>query len=186
MKNLMILMAVLVVAVVLLTASCKDSSREQASHEDSDTAKEWYEMSEERFTFEQILGASLPESATDKGGFVDFKSSVDVEAEQSFWLVATLPKEDFLSLVETLNLERSSDLLRLWPDAFACDKEEFANRHWDVDNSVNDDTYYGDHPTYRGQLAMKYENGRLYFRKVIMYDVETDDDGSTVYRKSKR
>ena len=42
-------------------------------------------------------------------------------------------------------------------------------------------------PVYQGQMVLKYENGKMYFKKEIIYiDAGTNERGSTVYKKAKR
>ena len=189
MKKLIAMIVVIVIVVVLIKAFYTESStpKEQISNKDDNVAKGWYEITEERVTFKDMLGVSLPDTVTDKHGYGDFTATVDKEAKKSFWIVATLPKEVFYSIVFELNFQKISDLLHFWPDAFSCQIEEFAVKYWDVENSVNDETYYGEHPRYRTQMVIKYENGKMYFKKEIIYiEAGTDDDGSTVYKKIDR
>ena len=189
MKKLIILIVIVVIIVILVKTFYIEfpSSKEQTSNKDNNAAKSWYEISEERFTFEKMLGVSLPEATTDKHGYVNFTATVGKEAKKLFWVVATLPKEDFYALVGKLNLQRTSDLLKFWPDAFSCRVEKFAEKYWDVKNSVNDETYYGEDPEYRGQMVIKYEKGKIYFKKEVIYiEAGTNERGSTVYKRSKR
>lgn len=189
MKKILIVIPAIVIVVILLKTFYTEvpNSQKKPSNNDKDVAKSWYEISEERFTFEQVLGASLPEATTDKHGYANFTATVGKEAEKLFWIVVTLPKEDFYALVETLNLEETTDLLKFWPDVFSCRAEEFAEKYWDVKNSVNDETYYGENLEYRIQMVIKYENGKIYLKKQVIYvEAGTNERGSTVYKKSKR
>lgn len=184
---LLIVIVAIVIILIKMFYVKFPSSKEQTSAEDNDVVKSWYEISEERFTFEKMLGVSLPEATTDKHGYVNFTATVGKEAKKLFWVVATLPKEDFYELVGKLNLQKTSDVLKFWPDAFSCRVEEFAEKYWDVKRSVNDETYYGEDNKYRGQMVIKYEKGKIYFKKEIIYvEAGTDEDGSTVYKRSKR
>ena len=182
-------MVIVVIIIILVKAFYvgNPSSSEQMPDKDSNVAKSWYDMSEERFTFEDILGASLPKTAVDKHANATFVATVGKEAKKIFWIVATLPKEDYHVLVKSLNFKRAPDLLKFWPEAFSCSEEELGEEYWDVKNSVNDETYYGENPEYKAQMVIKYERSKIYFKKEILYiEAGTDESGSTVYKKLKR
>jgi hypothetical protein len=189
MKKVIILIVVVVVVVILIKTLYIEfpSSKKQTSNEDNDVAKSWYEISEERFTLEKVLGVSLSETAINKHGYGTFIATVGKEANKIFWIVATLPKEDFHTLVGKLNLQKTPDLLKFWPDVFSCQEENFTKKYWDAKNSVNNETYYGEDPEYRAQTALKYENGKMYAKKEVIYiEAGTNERGSTVYKKSRR
>ena len=161
-KKIIVLIVVVVVIVVLLKALHIEfpSSKKQTANKDNDVVKSWYEISEERFTFENVLGVSLPETAINKHGYGTFIANVGKEANKIFWVVATLPKEDFYALVGKLNLQKKSDLLKFWPDAFSCQEENFTTKYWDAKSSVNNETYYREDVEYQTQMVLKYENGK--------------------------
>ena len=125
-----------------------------------------------RVAIEYIVGCPLPKTATDI--HTDYWK---VYEENTYWLVARLPKEDFNSLVEQLNLNRTVDLLKLWPEAFEWRPGSFNNNFqwkdhsfhkiWDLRNVANEDTYFRESSTDGSRVVIKYESGKLYFKKIL-------------------
>ena len=65
-------------------------------------------------------------------------------------------------------------------------KQHYFYEHWDVSDTVNEDTYYTEIPQeqFQGEenmynrserISAKYENGKMYFKRVITY-VSTDGE----------
>jgi len=114
---------------------------------------------------------------------------------QTFWVVAKLPTENFYKLVDGLRLNEEPDLLDLWPDSLTWQhgdmrpkekRQHYFYEHWDVSDTVNEDTYYAEIPEeqFQGEeniynksvrISAKYENGKMYFKKVITY-ISIDDE----------
>ena len=124
---------------------------------------------------EYIIGTPLPNIATDIDVF-SYRNFNFGNAKASFWIwaVAKLPKEDFDDLVEKLKLVERPDLLEVWPDAFDMAPYDFNekwgyNGFWDVTNTVDEDTYFGESAENESQMVFKYENGKLYIKKEITY-----------------
>jgi len=121
-------------------------------------------------SIEGIVGVPLPKTVTDIEG--DQLTNLNT-GEGTYWVVAKLPKEDFYNLVKQLELVQKPDLLEFWPEALEREPSPFEddefNELWDVKNIVNEDTYFGEkrkeeETTY---IVVKYENGKLYFKKSI-------------------
>jgi hypothetical protein len=56
-----------------------------------------------------------------------------------------------------------------------------------VTAEVDDNTFYGEDPVDEAIMLMKYENGKMYFKKEFTYitTVRTEDN-ELLYRKAKR
>jgi DNA-directed RNA polymerase subunit RPC12/RpoP len=137
--------------------------------EEEDGGTAFYDIWTKGGSYKDIIGASLPDTATDAhgstltrgchGGYILPRCS---------WIVATLPKEDFYDLVEKIGLVRKPDLLEFWPKAFDCHQDDF-QRFWDVQNVVNEDTYFGMESGEETWRVFKYEDGKLYIKKVTRF-----------------
>lgn len=134
-------------------------------------------------SWEAIIGAPLPSTATDTyattlnkpcaGGMIMPKRS---------WVVAKLPKEDFYSLVERLDLVKNLDLLEFWPEALECQEDRF-RQFWDITPEVTEDTYFGKESGEEMYRVFKYENGKLYIKKVTRYVTIGIANGQQRYEK---
>jgi len=148
--------------------------------------KSLYEIWAEGNSYEDIIGVPLPEGATDAhasnhtepypGGKIVSKYS---------WVVAKLPKEDFYDLVDQLDLIKRPDLLEFWPEAFDCHQDEFI-KFWDVQNVPNEDTYFGEGPEKETYRVFKYENGKVYIKKITKYIFVGFSNGKERYEKKGR
>jgi hypothetical protein len=49
------------------------------------------------------------------------------------------------------------------------DEEWGYNGFWDVTDLASEDTYYGEDTEDEARLVLKYENGKLYIKKEVMY-----------------
>jgi hypothetical protein len=187
MKNLLILMVIVVVIVAILILSGKSKEEDSNLNAEDDTPKSWLEIIEERYTYHQIIGAPLPETATQKKAQVHFNISIGKAFNtEYFFFVSTMPQNDFYALVEQLGLEVKPDLLEIWPEALDCSIKQFAE-NWTVTAEVDDNTFYGEDPVDEAIMLMKYENGKMYFKKEFTYitTVRTEDN-ELLYRKAKR
>jgi len=132
----------------------------------------WHDVIKGRPAVEYyITHGPFPESATDicVDGVHNLNGN---KVEQTCWVVAKLPKEDFYDLVDQLKLTKRPDLLEVWPDAFECAKGPFTeelNQFWDIRKMINEDTYYGEVPEGGTQTVCKYEGGKVYIKKTTKH-----------------
>ena len=151
--------------------------------EEEDGGMGLYEIWTKAGSYKDIIGASLPETATDvhgstltrgcHGGYILPRCS---------WIVATLPEEDFYDLVEKTGLVSKPDLLEFWPKAFDCHQEDF-QQFWGVENVVNEHTYFGKESGEETWRVFKYEDGKIYIKKVTRYVAIGFADGQARYEK---
>lgn len=189
MKKLIILIVIVVIVVILVKTFYIEGpiSKEQPSNKDNDIAKSFYEISEERITLENFLGFPLPKIDDKYHGQVYFDWGIGTEnARKLWWLVAKLSEDVFYKLVEQANFQKTLNLLEVWPDAFLCQHEDFADKYWDVKNAVNDGTFYGEDPEYEARMLLKYENGVMYFKKEEIYLTLKDENGTILHKKAKK
>lgn len=106
---------------------------------------------------EKVIGAALPESATDirvahQGGLFGGDSFVS----------ARMSRADFEKMVSGLCLRNRPDLLQYWLTALRGADIEW----WDVSDTNDQDTYFGDcdESTY---LVVRFENERMFFKRHV-------------------
>ncbi len=141
-----------------------------------------YELAMSGNNPENIIGLSLPEAASDVQtyGHMEFKNDLKYKSN---WLIASIPKKDFDDLIHRVAAVYNPHLLKVLPNAIDCHADEFRS-HWKVSNSINKDTFWQeakDEETYR---VFKYENGKMYIKKIVEYNVGTDDEGVLIYKKA--
>jgi len=151
--------------------------------EEQDGGTELYDIWAKGGSYKDIIGASLPETAADvhastltqgcRGGYILPKCS---------WIVAKLPEEDFYDLVRKTGLASKPDLLEFWPKALDCHQEDF-QQFWDVENVVNEHTYFGKESGEETWRVFKYENGKIYIKKVTRYVTIGIADAQARYEK---
>jgi len=190
MKKLVVIIVIVAVIFVILKIIGVNTSLSlrRSSHK----RKGWksdYKVLMEDNTCEDIIGTSLPGTSSDihTQAFFYMRSG-----EKYNWVVASMPKEDFYDLVEELNLKQKPDILEVWPEAFGLqcghsDPTGFSiYKFWDVRNTVNDNTYYWEAPEEQTRTAFKYENGKLYIRKITKYIGVRDEKGWMHHKKAER
>ena len=130
----------------------------------------------EIISLDELLGVPLPDSATDIVSDYYGEQSIGANKVKNYeithWIIAKLPIEDFYNFVEQLNLANTPDLLEFWPEAF--DWYDSHPKHalvklWDITNTVDDKTFYGRNSDEEIYLVAKYENEKLYLKKVMIY-----------------
>jgi len=184
MKKLIVLVvAILVIwAIIKLLGGTSFVSSNSSTAEEHNNWKGTYEVTTENNTLRDIIGSPLPKTASNIHSQAYFYMS---SGDKCNWVVASIPKEDFYDLVEELELTRKPNLLELWPEAFDCQIQEF-NKFWDVTNIVNKDTYFGEDTDFEACVMFKYENGKLYVKKITRYITSTNKNGMVVHKKAEK
>lgn len=187
-KLIALIVAVVVIWIVLRMVGLDFSQFLSPEKKDAD-GKTLTGFLQERTTYEDMIGAPLPKSITDIKGYINMNEK-RYTAEENSSVVATLLKEDFYDLVDQLGLIKKPDLLEIWPEAFKCrpgspfeDEDHWFDELWDVENAANDDTYYWENPEEEVYIAAKYENEKLYFKKLRIYIATLDKHGTIRYEK---
>ena len=76
-------------------------------------------------------------------------------------------------MVDNLSLVEEPNLVNLWPQAFQCSKDEF--KYWDISDSTEGQIYYYEDQNVETYIAVKYIDGRMYFKRHTEYTfVQTD------------
>lgn len=133
-------------------------------------------------TYQDIIGFSLPETASDMYAHIDFS----VPAWNGF-VVAHLPEGELRDLLDKLKVSEKPDLLENWPDALDCNPSDFKDRYWDISDLTNKATYYFEHPEEVTRLFLVYDNGKLYFKKETQYHgYQIIPGGEILYKKARR
>lgn len=133
---------------------------------------------------EYMEGISFPKGATDV--HVDqWSAGYYPLLEQSFWVVAKMSQEDLYGLIDQLKLIAKPDLLEFWPEAFKLEQGGISS-FWNITNTTNEDTYYGQHPKNERSIAIKYENKKAYIRTLLVYIQVEDENGQKSYIDKKR
>lgn len=189
MKKLIGLIVAVVVIWIILKMIGLDFSQFLSSGKKDADGRTLVGFLQESMTYEDIVGVPLPKSATDIHGRIYMRLQ-RYTGEENSSVVAALPKEDFYDLVEQLRLIKKPDLLEIWPEAFECqpgspfeEKDHWFYKFWDVEHAANDDTYYSEIPEEEIYTAVKYENGKLYFKKLIIYIKIHEKDGDIHFEK---
>jgi len=122
----------------------------------------------DNITVYDIVGCYLPDSASDMHGNIDFTNLV-----WKGYVVANIPENDFVSVVDKLRLVEQADLVDLWPEAFKCSTDEF--KYWDIKDSTEGQIYYFEDQDVETYIAVNYINGKMYFKRHTEYTfVQTD------------
>lgn len=189
MKKLIALIVVVVIIWIILKMIGVDFSQFLSSEKENSSGKTLTGFLQKSMTYEDIIGVPLPKNASDIHGRIYMRLQ-RYTGEENSSVVAALPKEDFYDLVEQLGLIKKPDLLEIWPEAFECqpgspfeEKDHWFYKFWDVEHVANEDTYYGEIPEEEMCIAAKYENGKLYFKKLIIYIKIHEQDGDVHFEK---
>ena len=142
----------------------------------------------EIISLEDLLGVPFPDSATDVVADYYSEDTTGVNTELTHWIIVKLSIEDFYNFVEQLNLTNAPDLLEFWPEAF--DWYDSHPEHpfiklWNVTNTVDDKTFYGQSSQEEIFVVAKYENGKLYLKKVMNYIKTVDENGQWHFKIKK-
>jgi len=187
-KIIGLIVAVAVIWVVLKIIGVDFSQFLSSEKKDAD-GKTLTGFLQEGTTYEDIIGVPLPKSATDIHGYI-FMRHERYTGEENSSVVTTLPKEDFYDLVEQLGLIKKPDLLEIWQEAFGFrpgsafeDEDHWFRKFWDVENTTNEDTFYSEIAEEQTYTAVKYENGKLYFKKLIICIKIHEKDGDVRFEK---
>lgn len=190
MKKLIGLIVAVVVIWIVLKMIGLDFSQFLSSEKKDGDGKTLVGFLQERTTYEDIIGVPFPKSATDIHGYI-LMHEERYTGEENSSVVAALPKEDFYDLVDQLGLIKKPDLLEIWPEAFECrpgspfeDEDHWFDKFWDIEHIANEDTYCWEKPEEEIYIAAKYENGKLYFKKLIIY-IKLHDNETGVTRFEK-
>lgn len=183
MKKLIALIVVVAIIMVLLKIMGGKVSPNSDS-KDNIESNEWKVVNTVLLRgnrHKDVIGADLPKSAQDihSGIVVDTSTRV-----KSIWVVAKLPKNDFDTLTNQLELTKEPDLLTIWSEVFDCEKKEL-KEFWNITKSVDENTYYGEDPQIESRIMLKYEEGKLYIKRSIYYDGKIGSD-SLIYLKVRR
>jgi hypothetical protein len=179
-KKLVVLIIIVVILIGLFKVLGIDTSIFSKSKKNKDaTWQSSYEVMTENNSYEDIIGAPLPQSADDIHAQVYFYSD---RGHKCSWIVAKLGKEEFHYLTEQLHSVNQSNLIDIWPEAFSCQIEEF-NRFWDLSNIVDEFTFYREEPLEATRRMFKYENGKLYVKKVTRYITSSDENGKLIHKR---
>jgi len=189
MKKLIALIVAVVVIWIVLKMIGVDFSLFLSSDKKDGSGKTLTGFLQERTTYEDIIGVPFPKSATDIYSRIYMRLQ-RYTGEENSSVVARLPKEDFYDLVEKLGLIKKPDLLEIWPEAFECqpgspfeEKDHWFYEFWDVEKTANEDTFYNEIPEEETYTAMKYENGKLYFKKLTIFIKIHEKDGDVHFEK---
>ena len=178
MKKLMVLM-VFVVAIGLI--GC-DSKSPQKNVKDDNTPKAAMYLTS-NVTCEDIIQSEFPKLANNFYREVGFFNGIWIGM-----VVANLPEEDLLIFTEKLNLILTPNLLEIWPEALDCKEEKFENfrrNFWDLTSNSND-LYYFEYPDEFTRIMLKYENGKIYFKRETEYSTIIGQDGTLLHQKVKK
>jgi hypothetical protein len=141
-----------------------------------------------RLKLEDMLGAPFPDSTTD----VDVAYYVLYELNISkitHWVIAKMSVDDFTEFARQLDLYNEPNLLEHWPEALQWYDSHPEHRYvksWDLTNIVDANTYYGEGSTDEEYTAARYENGKLYLKKVVIYVKTKDESGNRHWEKAKK
>lgn len=148
-----------------------------------DNENEWistYEVAIEGNELVEVVGAELEDIASN----INAQSHFDMSSGNKYnFVVADMQKEEFRSLVGGLGLHQKSDLLSYWSAALDCEIEEF-QKQWKVMKSADENTYYSETPSQAIRKVFKYDNGKIYIKKVTKY-ITTSQDGEIVHKKAE-
>jgi hypothetical protein len=122
----------------------------------------------DNITVYDILGCYLPDSASSMHGHIDFTNFV-----WKGYVVADIPEDDFYSVVDKLSLVEKPNLADLWAEAFECSKDEF--QYWDISDSTEGQIYYFEDQDVETYIAVKYIDGRMYFKRHTEYTFAQTD-----------
>ncbi len=182
MKKLIALIVVVVVIWGGLKMIGVDTfvSLKSDSSKDDNTPKYAYELVS-NVTYEDIMQCRFPKSASNSHGNVQFHDGL--------WegtVVADLPAYDLPKITEELNLVLTSNILKIWPKAFDCKEGSFKDKFWNVSSENNNNTYYFEHPAELTRIVLKYENGKIYFKRETKYSMMPGEGGTTLHKKIEK
>ncbi|MCK4913048.1 MAG: hypothetical protein KAI59_00955 [Planctomycetes bacterium] len=152
-----------------------------SKHEDRGGWIDDYDLMTSNNSPEDIIGISLPESATDVHTWALGEFSNDLQYKYH-WLTASIPKDDFDNLINQIEAVYEPDLLQLLPDALKCSVDDF-RQHWNVSNNISEDTFWREDQNKETYQVFKYENSKMYIKKITKYLVKQDDKGVLIYKK---
>ena len=195
MKKLIISLALIFVVIIAVRTFLLDGGDSFLSSKELPYAIMLCEdnLNREAITLEELLGVPFPDTATDVDLTYYSEDSSGVNKEKNtkltHWIIAKLPIEDFYNFVEQLNLTNRPDLLEFWPEAFDWYDSHPEHRFvklWDVTKTVDDKTFYGRSSQEETYVVAKYENDKLYIKKVMMYVVIIDENGQAHLKIKER
>ena len=182
MKKVIIFVVVIIAIWAILKMIGIDSFVSfNTKHKDNNSWIGDYELATSNNSLEDIIGFSLPGSASDVQTFGLMEFLNDLKYKYN-WLTASIPKDDFDNLIDQIEVVYEPDLLQVLPDALGCNAGEF-RQHWRVSDSVNEDTFLGEDQSEETYRVFKYENGKMYIKKISKYLVSQDDKGKLIYKK---
>jgi hypothetical protein len=140
-----------------------------------------YDLATSNNTPEDIIGFSLPGSVSDVHTFGTMEFFNDLKYKYN-WLTASIPEDDFDNLINQINAIYEPDLLQILPDALKCNVDDF-KKHWNMSNNINEDTFLCEDQSEETYRVFKFENGKMYIKKITKYNVSQDNDGVLIYKK---
>jgi len=203
MKKLVILIVLVIVVFVILkimgiefsvSSSSPDEQKEQVGTGEFLTNDCIY------WTYEDIIGFSLPKTASEihhkkyrvshmkVSNIFRNKSSTNYVYSTNYvfcGVVADLPREDFEVLVDNQGLQKEPNLLATQPDILQLD-EFFSFANWDINNRTIDNIYFKESPDYEEYTACTYKDGRIYIKKVTTYLQYRGENNKCHYEKARK
>jgi hypothetical protein len=195
MKKLIALIVVVVAVIVFLKIMGADSSVSSPDKQKTSKVTGEFLTNDYKFwTYEDIIGFSLPKSASEihhKKYMVTHMKASDIFKDNLStkyvycWIVANLPEEDFEILAEEQGLKEMPNLLKSQPDILQLYEDvSFAN--WDIKNSTIKNVYFKQSTDYEEYISCTYKTGKVYIKKVITYIQYVDDEKKWHYEKVAR
>ncbi len=95
--------------------------------------------------------------------------------EENAFMLSKLTKKEFLTLIDSLALEKTPNLFEFWHDAFSYKNINNAFRGWNVTKAPDEYTYYGKNSNLQIEIAARYENDRAFIRTQAQATRTTDE-----------
>jgi hypothetical protein len=202
MKKLIVLIVlVILVFVILKIMGIQFSASSSPDEQKEQVGKGEFLTNDYKFwTYEDILGFSLPKRASEihhtkyissymklSDIFRDNSSTDYVYSTDSVvcGVVADLPREDFEVLVDNQGLQKEPDLLATRPDILQLD-EFFSFANWDINNRNINNVYFKESPDYEEYTACTYKDGKIYIKKETTYSQYRGENNKCYYEKAKK